>query len=100
MTSIAWGAFGIGALAGAAVGTLFFVGLALGMRLALRSVHATPILLFSGALRIGVLLVVGWRVAQSGSAALVGFILAFVTLRFVAIAIARRPLATERLRWN
>ena len=100
MIDIDWSILGLGTLAGAMAGVLFFAGLALGMHLALRSASPTPVLLLSSMLRIAALLSIGWLVAQSGPLALTGFVLTFVAVRFAAIAIARRPAETEVSRWN
>lgn len=95
MIAIDWSAFGLGAVIGALVGALFFAGLAYGMRLALRASRPAPVLLLSAALRIGLLLSVGWLVAGQGLAALAGFALAFVAARFSATAIARPRAVAE-----
>ncbi len=100
MIAIDWSVFGLGAIAGAAVGAAFFGGLALGMRLALRSAKPAPILLLSSVLRIAVLLGIGWLIAQRSPTALVGFALSFVAARFVAIAVARLPAGTDVSRCN
>lgn len=94
MTAFDWAGMGFGALIGAFAGVLFFAGLAWGVRLALRARAPGMILGVSAALRIAALLGLGWLVAQSGVAALAGFALAFVALRFVAITVARRPART------
>lgn len=98
MSGFDWTAFAAGALAGVPTGALFFAGLALGMRLALRRTRPLAILGLSAMLRISLLLAVGWLVAQAGGvAALAGFGLAFFAARFSAIALARpaapRPVA-------
>ncbi len=95
MIAVDWRLFGLGALAGVITGALFFVGLALGMRLALRSGRTASVLISSATLRIGALLGIGWLVAQKGATALAGFALAFVVVRFVAVTIARRPVERE-----
>jgi hypothetical protein len=100
MIDIDWSILGLGTLAGAMAGVLFFAGLALGMHLALRSAIPTPVLLLSSGLRIAALLSICWLVAQSGLVALTGFVLAFVAVRFAAITIARRPAETEISWWN
>ncbi|WP_415182486.1 ATP synthase subunit AtpR [Phaeovulum sp.] len=101
MTGIDWGSLGLGALAGGVGAALFFAGLALGMRLALRSARPTPILLLSGALRIGALLAFGALVANIGGAtALAGFALAFVLVRFAVIAVARPSAKPEAGQWS
>ncbi len=90
MNGIDWAAFGWGTLAGVVAGTLFFAGLAFGLRLALRRARPTPVLALSALLRIAALLAVGWLVAlDGGAAALAGYAAAFLATRFVAIALAR-----------
>jgi hypothetical protein len=81
-------------MTGAAIGTLvsgcFFVGLALGMRLALRSGAPVLALAISAALRIVLLLVLGWYVvAQGGPWAGLGFAAAFLVLRLLATTYMR-----------
>lgn len=95
MIGIDWIGFALGLAAGAAAGTLFFAGLAWGLRLALCSSRPGAVLLLSGALRIAALLGLGGLVAQAGAAALAGFALAFLATRIVAVALARRPQAEE-----
>lgn len=90
MSGIDWTAFVLGALAGVLTGALFFAGLALGLRLAMRRTRPLMILALSSLLRISTLLGVGWLVARmGGAAALAGFGLAFLATRFSAIALAR-----------
>jgi len=100
MIDIDWSILGLGTLAGAMAGVLFFAGLALGLHLALRSASPTPVLLLSSVLRIATLLSIGWLVAQSGPVALSGFVLTFVAMRFAAITIARRPAEAGVSWWN
>lgn len=95
MSGIDWTAFAMGALAGITTGALFFAGLALGLRLAMRRARPMVILAVSSLLRISTLLTVGWLVAKTGgTAALIGFGLAFFAARFSAIALAQ-PAATK-----
>ena len=95
MSAIDWTGFALGLAAGAGTGALFFAGLALGLRLALRARSPGAVLMLSGALRIAVLLGIGWLVAQIGASALAGFALAFLVVRFAAIVLARRPVRKE-----
>ncbi|WP_340110589.1 ATP synthase subunit I [Pikeienuella sp. HZG-20] len=95
MIAIDWTSLGLGLIVGALVGALFFTGLAWGIRLALRAARPAPVLLMSAALRIGVLLGVGWLIAGQGLTALAGFALAFVAARFTATAITRPSAGTE-----
>ena len=90
MIVVDWPMLGLGALAGAIAAALFFAGLAWGMRLALRqTTRPTPVLLLSGAIRIATLLGIGWLVAEQGPAALAGFVVAFLIVRFAILALAR-----------
>ncbi|QIE54209.1 ATP synthase subunit AtpR [Pikeienuella piscinae] len=84
-----FGLFGLGLLAGAMAAALFFAGLAWGMRLALRAARPVSVLLASAALRIALLLGVGWWVAAQGMAAGVGFALAFLAMRLALLATLR-----------
>ncbi len=91
MTDFDWGSLVLGLLTGAATSTLFFLGLAYLMRFALKAARPAPVLFLSSAARIALLLAVGWLVAQSGVWALLGFAMAFLVVRFLAITIARMP---------
>jgi hypothetical protein len=83
-------AFAIGLAIGAVVSGLFFAGLGLGMRYALRQRNPLPFLAVSAALRMAMLLVLGWAVAtQAGAWALGGYALAFVITRFIATSLAK-----------
>ncbi len=87
--AIDWTAFALGMLAGTGAGALYFAGLAWGMRLALRGPRPMAVLLPSAAIRIALLLAAGWGTAQLGAAAVAGFALAFLALRFFLIAAIR-----------
>ncbi len=95
--SMDWNALLRGFFWGLPVSALFFVGLAWGMRLALRSTQPATLLLLSAACRITALLAVGyWVSGVSGASAstnsawpLVGYALAFFLVRLLAIARAR-----------
>ena len=92
MIDIDWSSLLLGLAVGAAVSALFFAGLAYGMRIAFGTERPVAVLIISAALRIALLLVAGWFVAQSGPWALGGFALSFLLVRFIAIAFARsRP---------
>ena len=96
MTGIDWAALLSGLAAGAAACTVFFAGLALGMRIALRAARPAAILLLSAGLRIALLLGIGWFVAQEGIWAFVGYGVSFLLVRQIAIALARsRALSGE-----
>ncbi|QYX55968.1 ATP synthase subunit I [Roseovarius sp. SCSIO 43702] len=94
--SMNWTLLAIGALAGSASGALYFAGLAWGMRLALRRARPAAVLMTSAAIRIALLLAAGWAIAQLGAAAIVGFALAFVVLRFLLVS-AVRTAPAERI---
>ncbi len=83
--------------AGVAVSILYFLGLALSVRLALRLTRPVSVLLPSGALRIGGLLAAGWWVTEGGRLgwALAGYALAFFLVRFIATLMARLPRVKE-----
>ncbi|MGO4906705.1 ATP synthase subunit AtpR [Pseudorhodobacter sp. W20_MBD10_FR17] len=90
MIAIDWTAVMIGAGIGGVVSGAFFAGLALGMRLALRSAATVKVLAISAALRIAVLLAVGWAVvALGGPWAGLGYGVVFVAARFVATTYMR-----------
>lgn len=85
----------LGLAIGAGVSGLFFAGLGLGMRLALRAPHPLPFLVLSAAIRMGVLLGLGWLVATQGGAwALAGYAAAFMLVRTAVTFIARLGCAT------
>lgn len=82
-----WQAVLLGFSFGVPVSVLFFVGLAWGMRLALRSARPGVLLLLSSLCRIAVLLAVGFWVNASADNAwpLAGCALAFFLVRLVAV---------------
>jgi len=83
--------------AGIAVSILYFLGLALSIRLALRLTRPVSVLLPSAALRIGLLLAAGWWVTDGGTlgGAFAGYALAFFLVRFIATQVARLPRVKE-----
>lgn len=89
MIVIDWSLLSFGMVTGTAASALFFAGLALGMRIALGAARPAAILLLSAALRINMLLGMGWWIAQAGPWAFGGFALAFFLVRFVAINVVR-----------
>ncbi|MEQ6888996.1 ATP synthase subunit I [Halomonas sp. CS7] len=97
MMTIDWHAVITGFGAGIAVSILYFLGLALSVRLALRRPRPVVVLLPSAALRIGGLLAAGWWVTDGGTlgGAFVGYALAFFLVRFIATLMARTPGAKE-----
>jgi F1F0 ATPase subunit 2 len=80
----------MGLVIGAMVSGLFFAGLGLGMRMALRAKSPVPILVLSAVIRMALLLGVGWGVASMGGAwALAAYAAAFIIVRTAATSIAR-----------
>jgi F1F0 ATPase subunit 2 len=80
----------LGFASGVVISTLFFVGLGLGMRLALRSAKPAALLMMSAVIRIAALLGFGWVVVgQGGPWALMGYAAAFLLVRLIAMTIAR-----------
>lgn len=85
-----WAQVIIGLCVGVVISTLYFAGLAYGMRIALRSGSPIHILSFSASLRIVILLSAGWFVTlQSGPWAFVGYGVAFFVVRFIATTVVR-----------
>lgn len=95
--TIDWHALFTGFGTGVSVSILYFVGLALSIRLALRLVRPVTVLLPSAALRIGLLLSAGWLVTEGGTLgwAFTGYALAFFLVRFIATLMARLPRVKE-----
>lgn len=92
--AVLWG----GAI-GAGISALFFAGLGLGMRYALRASNPVPLLMLSAVLRMAALLGVGWFVvAQLGAWALAGYGTAFLAIRMIVTSIARSGIRSERAR--
>lgn len=94
---IDWHAVIIGFGTGVTVSILYFLGLALSVRLALRLTRPLSLLLPSAALRIGLLLLAGWLVTDGGTLgwAFAGYVLAFFIVRFSATLMARLPRVKE-----
>ena len=89
MMSFDWSAVVLGLAIGAATAVVFFAGLGLGMRFALRSAKPVAVLVMSAALRISALLGIGWlTVGQGGPWSLLGYAAAFMAVRFVATTVA------------
>lgn len=100
MIALDWTTFGLGAGFGLVIGAVFFAGLAYGMRFALRQARPLPVLLLSAAVRIAMLLAVGWWVAAQGAVALAGFALAFLVLR-IGVSTFVRPAPPKAITpWN
>lgn len=90
MMSVDWTATLLGGAAGLMMGALYFAGLAVGMRRALRSANPVGLLSLSAALRIAALLAVGWTVVgQGGPWAGLGYGIAFLITRLIATTFAR-----------
>lgn len=88
--SFDWTALAIGLATGTATSVVFFAGLGLGMQIALRSVRPVVLLLVSAIVRMVVLLGVGFLVVgQAGPWSLLGYAVAFLTIRFIATTAAR-----------
>ncbi|WP_166265369.1 ATP synthase subunit I [Marinobacter caseinilyticus] len=92
-----WGALYHGFWIGAVASSLFFAGLAWSVRLALRTTRPMLVLLSSAAVRISLLLGLGWLAVGDGHDgwAFVGYLAAFFSVRLVATLIARLPQAKE-----
>ncbi len=87
--------FAAGLAFGGVAGILFFAGLGLGVRIALKGARPGPILLVSAALRISLLLLSGWAVAQLGLWSTVGFGVAFLAARYAIVIWVRAPIGRE-----
>lgn len=87
MIDIHWGALLLGFTSGLAVSALFFVGLNWGMRVALRSIKPTAVLLLSALCRIAMLLCAGYLVTvfMASAWAAVGYVAGFFLMRLIAI---------------
>ncbi len=94
--TIDWVQFATALLTGAATSALFFAGLGFGLRYAVRTDRPAAVLLMSSALRIALLLAVGWWVSRQGAAAFIGFSSAFLITRTVILAAMRPSLGAGR----
>ncbi len=93
MIHIDWAMMAFGLAIGAVMSAMFFTGLGLGMRAALRSAHPVRVLMLSASLRISCLLGIGWLVVdQAGPWSLLGYAAAFVIVRAIATMVARAGL--------
>lgn len=86
----------IGFLAGIVIAAAYFIGLALTVRLMLRSDRPGTTLIFGSLFRIAALIAVGfWLTEAAGNGwPLLGYALAFIIVRFLAIRLARPALLT------
>ncbi|TNJ43317.1 ATP synthase subunit AtpR [Phaeobacter sp. B1627] len=90
MIPVDWTAAMTGGAIGIVMGALFFAGLALGMRRALRSASAIRLLTISSVVRMTALLGVGWVVLDLlGVWAGLGYAAAFFVTRVIATTLAR-----------
>src|SRR5688572_6859949 len=92
MMSLELFSLGTGFAVGLAVSTLFFVGLAIGMRAALSSNTPAVWLLLSFLIRSALLLAVVMYLIKTREPliAVTGFVLAFFIVRLIAVRLARR----------
>lgn len=97
MIAIDWDALMLGAAVGAGAGALFFAGLAVSVRMAMRRASRAPLLALSAGVRIAALLALAWGVSQTGGApAAIGFGVGFLGARWLALALARSPAPLPR----
>lgn len=91
MIAIDWLALLLGFLLGLAVSSVFFIGLAWGMRVALASNSPNSKLFLSFILRLGLLLGIGFLLASLTATLwpVVGYALAYFVVRFIALRRAR-----------
>lgn len=97
MITADWVAIHTGFWVGIVASTLFFAGLAVSVRWALRTGRPGVILLPSAGVRIALLLGVGWWVTGAGADgwAFAGYVAAFFLVRLIATVIARLPQSKE-----
>lgn len=81
--------FAIGTVFGIAASGVFFAALALSVRIVARSAKPGVVILGSAVLRIAILLAAGWGAADFGLWSGIGFAVAFVLVKHVAISLAR-----------
>ena len=79
----------LGALAGFVVSGLYFAGLAIGVRAALRRSNPVGLLVLSAVVRMAALIGAGWGMVMLGGLwAALGFAVAFFVARFIATRLA------------
>ena len=88
MIAFDWTHLVIGLAAGAAISSLYFGGLAYGMRYALRTSAPLRVLSLSAVARMAILLGMGWVVTSQ-------YGVAFFVARFIATTVARVGTPTE-----
>jgi F1F0 ATPase subunit 2 len=93
MMIIDWPDVLLGFGVGVAVSIIYFAGLAVSVRFALGSSRPAVVLLPSAAVRIALLLAVGWLVTDGATLGWVfaGYGAAFFLVRFLATVMARTP---------
>lgn len=90
MIAVDWTALCLGIAAGTLMSAIFFAGLAMGLRRALRVRNPIGLLALSAGLRIAMFLGVGWIVVlQLGPWGFAGYGVAFILCRIVATTTAR-----------
>lgn len=95
MIEVDWTAAMLGFGIGTVMGVGFFVGLALGIRRALRTRSPAGVLALSAVVRLAAFLGVGWVVvSHAGPWAGLGYGVAFLVVRFVATSLARSEAVT------
>ena len=96
VVSVDWSLLGLGALVGVLIGGVFFAGLALGVRAAMRSDRALTILTASATVRILACVGAAWLVLMLlGPWGFAGFGAGFVLSRMVATSFARGRVPAE-----
>ena len=100
MSMLDWTSFWIGLLSGTLASSLYFAGLALGMRLALQRDNPAGLLFISAAVRITLLLWSGSWIASQGLGAIIGFALSFIVIRSIITTLVRPCKRAESVQWN
>lgn len=90
-----WADLAAGLALGGVASALFFAGLHLGIRIALRSTKPGRMLLTSAAVRIALLLLAAFAAVNIGVWSLAGFAAAFLAVRFAILIWARSTSVTE-----
>tara|TARA_R110002074_G_scaffold116492_3_gene247909 strand:- start:102 stop:386 length:285 start_codon:yes stop_codon:yes gene_type:complete len=90
-----WTDLATGLAIGLAVCAVFFAGLALGVRIAVRSARPGMVLAISAGIRIAMVLAAAWATAQISIWSMAGFGLAFLAARLVVLALTPALARTE-----